>query len=1459
MRLAKLTLSGFKSFADKTEFTFDEPITAIVGPNGCGKSNVVDAIKWVLGERSSKSLRGKEMTDVIFAGSAARPQLAMASVTLTFDNPKGEGTGSEDHLRDRIPPIAPGLERLDDHHSADDLSQSGDELPPAPDLVIARTRIDRGLPIDADTVDVERRLYRDGTSQYLINNRRCRLRDIVELFMDTGIGADAYSIIEQGKVDAMLMASPQERRTIFEEAAGIAKFKARRIEAERKLERAEANLAVSREQLASTERRLRIVKSQAAKARVFQRLDAEHRALRCVSALDQYDDLRQRLVGLTSQLSDLEGKRSRAAEILGGLESAKQEAELRRSDLLTSQRRAESAMQTARHAESSSRQRQDMTRRAIADAQAQIAEDAQQLDVAEKWIAEIVAAIAEQASQVSSLGEELALAEKRLTDLAHERSAASSRVTETRGEQSQKRAAAANIDRERTSLVAAAEGDKRRAVGMREQLGSLDGKSRSNATERTRAAEMREQAGSLISDLKLQIAGSELQITELTAASSLLSTDRRGLSELVGQLQQSAVRLDSRRGTLQELQDSHAGLGEAVRFVLESKRRGGGGTGGFAQVVGVLADLIQVDGPGSRPECVEAALGANLQALVVPTLADIPDENELSTLPGRATFIALRGFGVVEAGGESAQNPSTPPAIAADASEEVVAILGGAPGYLARVRTMVVPKPSAVLRTGIPDAAAAVGAVLDRLLGKTLLTRDLDSAMLLMAGPMLEAGARFVTSDARILETDGRVIAGPEITENGGVLQRAAELAALETELASTRDDLDKERASLALVDARASELSTQEGTLRKQLAGAQRELVSHEAQAERHAADLARLERERITLHQEIADLTARCDKLEADRVAALNKADSLSRLFEEQSAAAAALDAKIEEAQRAADAATEQLTTAKVDAGRANEQLAAAKREKSRLEMTSDEADRRKRYLAGQLDQRKSGLVQHERVLSDCGETIARAVKEAEAAETELDQATESLQTAEAEATSLGEKVLLARQHAQAVERDWHSIEVARREVEVKRENLEERSQQELSLDLPLEYPEYLKVLAEQTYEFLLPLPEGAGRGEGAGSASDSSLLTDAIGTRSVTIAITRLNPEQAAADIDRLRAEIKSLGNVNLDAIEEETTLAARNDDLIKQVGDIDAARVQLADLIDKLNIASRDRFQETFEAIERHFSAPDGMFRQLFGGGEAKVRLMPLIKDGPDGTKIVTDQTDWLESGVEVIAKPPGKQPRSINQLSGGEKTMTAIALLLSIFKSKPSCFCVLDEVDAALDEANTERFCKVLHRFLDHSHFIVITHHKRTMQSADRLYGVTMQERGVSKRVTVKLDQVGDEGDIADRAVPDRTSPVAPGPERPQRLAAAQVGAIGDATPMAEPSSDVPNVPEVVTRPISVPTLRRKRTLLESTGLTTLTDAGDKPEPVLVRIGRPSSVIRHAVGASSATDPDTAGK
>lgn len=1305
MRLSKLTLSGFKSFADRTEFSFNDPITAIVGPNGCGKSNVVDAIKWVLGERSSKSLRGKDMTDVIFAGSAARKPLGMASVTLTFENPKtgeavrGEVAGGDGVVGHVVPEI--GVEQGGESGEASESGSVSKE--DEGDIVLARTKIDRALPIDADVVDVERRLYRDGTSQYSINQKRCRLKDIVDLFMDTGIGADAYSIIEQGKVDKMLLASAQERRTIFEEAAGVAKYKARRIEAERKLDRAEQNLTLTREQLASTERRLKIVKGQAAKARVFKALDGEYRALRMCVALDQYDDLLERLRGLTSQLGELDEKRKRAAELLGQLEAARQEADIRRGELQGNQRRCEASLQTARHGAASARQRIEMTQRAISEGESQAAEDAKQLASVDSWIGEISKSIEAQAELVAQLAEDLGQAERELAGLGEARALAQTKLNEARAEHTSRRAAAANIDRERAGLLAAVESDRRRAASMREQLGELAKKASASREEIAALERAKGESEGGLGRVQQEMERLSRELSQAREDAGRLSADRRERTKKLSELEQAKVRLDSRRATLRELHDAHEGLGESVRHVLEARRAGAG----FAGVMGVLADMIEAD--HEHASIVESALGTYVQALVVGTMQDLPSPAELDGLPGRVTLVTAAG---IEAGAGQVEHD--------DAIEQVLSQVGEQTGHVSRVRGLV------RVKAGV-ERPEEVSSLLDRVLGATVLARDLDAGMLLKAGPLLGMrGVRVVTRDGRVLEADGRVIAGPsQQGAGGGVLQRASELTNLEGEIGRLTGLIERDRGELERADGEAAAMSAREAELGREGAQRQRELAGAEALVERHARDLARVQREQGSLSQDVKSLTDRCAAVEQEQGATLERAEKLRRLLEEQTTAATELESAVEAAQKESDATLEKLTAAKVLAGRVNEQLSSARRERARLEQSGDEAERRKRYLSAQVTQRRDVLEQHRRVIGEAQELADRCEQEAGVAQDDLRVIVEELARVMTVATDLGEKVQLSRQHATSVERDWHSLEVARREVEVKRENLEERFQQEHQLELPPEHRAYREAMDDEEY----------GR-------------------------VGRVEQEASQKRIDELRAQIKDLGNVNLDAIEEETLLEVRNEELVRQVADIDSARGQLVELIEKLNVASEARFKETFTAIQKHFSSPDGMFRQLFGGGRAEVRLMPLVKEGENGEKIQTDEIDWLESGVEVIAKPPGKEPRSINQLSGGEKTMTAIALLMSIFRSKPSCFCVLDEVDAALDEANVERFTGALHKFLDRSNFVVITHRKRTMASADRLYGVTMQERGVSKRVTVKIDQVGEKGELESAAMDnDAESPI----------------------------------------------------------------------------------------------------
>lgn len=1297
MRLVKLTLSGFKSFADSTEFTFDDAVTGIVGPNGCGKSNIVDAIKWVLGERSSKSLRGQEMIDVIFAGSASRKPLGMAGVKLTFDNPVMDlAPVALSQAAGDVQAVA-GWPVTEGGEQALALGPGSESAPAAP------SGPRRRLPVDADVVEIERRLYRDGESEYLINGRVARLKDIRDMFLDTGVGADAYSIIEQGKVDAMLLASPQERRVIFEEAAGIAKYKLRRIEAQRKLERTETNLRSTREQLDSTERRLRLVRGQAAKARKFVELDTELKAWRVALAFDQYDDLEQRLSGLTSRQTQLQDQRDQAGRVLLEAEAGKQEADLRRHELSQRLQACEQAALQAAHARQQAEQRRAMLERAVEEAQRQCERDKQRLVELEGRREQVELATTVQGEDLAMVAEKLAEAERALEASTSARAGVLEELTVQRSLAQQKQAAAQRIERERIGLLASISSEVKRTEVMREQAERLSQRQARLAEDESGLQAQAEGAVSAAQAASEEVGTAEEELSLLEAEVGRLSNDRRDRAVRVGQIEQELARLDSRRQTLHEMVESRAGYMESVRHLLEARESGAG----FSGVIAALADLIETRedlDPGAAA-AIEAALGADLQGLVVESVQTLPTRDELETLPGRVTFLPMTGV-------------HTGRPVPTDELGVLVGKLSGL--QVDDQRSRVVSLRSLVRVRGGDGADPRLQDLLDRLLARTFLVSDLDAAQLLASGPLSGHQVRFVTRAGQTLDSDGRVTAGGSSAASGestGLLGRRAELETLTGSVAKLAAVLDAERHVLAGVDTEASVLTGRVAGVRQSLSQKQRHAVSEQARADRLGADLARLGRERRGVEQELTQVRDRLTRLEADRAGLQERAESLGRLLEEEAGAATALEQVVRTAQARADAALEQVSAAKIDVGRLSEQATTARRELARLELERDEIARTLRDAAGQIERVEARLGEHRVGINDALAQAQAAEAQAAHAAGEAGGLKEELAGVEVQASELGERVGTARKQHSILERDWHSIEVSRRETEVKRENLEERTLEELSIDLAAEYADYRDMM------------EGGD--------------------------VERIDTNEAARNIETLRDAVRKLGSVNMDALTEETTLQAQNDDLVKQVADIDAARAQLVELIEQLNLVSRERFGEVFERIRENFGGERGMFRKLFGGGKAEVRLMPLMREveNPDGTtsKVETDQTDLLESGIEVIAKPPGKEPRSISQLSGGEKTLTAVALLMSIFRSKPSCFCVLDEVDAALDEGNVSRFNQAVRDFTDLSHFIVITHNKRTMQSADRLYGITMQERGVSTRVSVRFDQVGKHGEIPQAA------------------------------------------------------------------------------------------------------------
>ena len=1255
MRLSKLVLNGFKSFADHTEFRFDEPIIGIVGPNGCGKSNVVDAIKWVLGERSAKSLRSSAMVDVIFAGSAVRKPMGCASVSLVFENPV---------LDARVTRSTGTLTAS----SQDDVC---DEPPEGPEERIVRREevAHRRLPVDADEVDVTRRLYSDGRSEYVINGRKVRLRDIKELFMDTGVGTDAYSIIEQGKVAALLEANPAQRRAILEEAAGVAKFRSRKEEASRKLELAEKNLVVLREQLSGAERRLRIVRSQAEKARRFSELDARRRALRSALAFDTYHEHRARQSELALAVAEAEAARSTLVQALEDGEHDKRLREAERDEVMRRQQDLERERLEAASVVKQAQQRAEFTDQSLAETRAALQQDAAAIGSLDLMVAQHADRLASLVGVMQEAGQAVAAAEERNASAAEERAAKAAEASASRDADLRWREEHLALERERSRLGA-------RRHGVEERLGAIaQEKQRIASREGAQQQEIqghfaaRDAAGA-----KRQDARARAEAIAAEAAAELSSVESYGeegvsISQRIGEQRDARTRDTSRRALLEEMESAREGLGGAVRTVLANSVD-------YPGVTGALGDFVSTD--RLHAVAVEAALGAWVECLVVDgPLASGPLLATATTLDGRITFVP----GIVTKGAvQGRREPDT------------------------RARPL-----TACVRT-----SQATQGIVHALLNDTWLVDDLDAALLLSQTAM--EGATFVTLAGEMVGTLGTVTVGRLTGGSGGSVSRRAELADLAATIEATDARLAQCEADAARIAALGEAARDRHRERDLALQSARRTVIECDFQLERAEQFIRRIEREQESLRMELADVERRgvsagdeetiiLERLRASEegLALANGNASTAR----DHAAASQLD--LETAQEA-------LSAARVALGESASLANAARREVALTETALQESRRQRTTAEDHLRRREAHVETLEEAIADARALAQKAQQRHDAIALRIADLAQALSTAVLANDRAGEALRELRDRASETERAWSEAELARREAAMRLEALVAQTREELALELETLWDSHL-----------------------AERESGAFVLTDRT---------------SASLEAEQLRDEIKALGNVNLDALAELVELETRTQELSGQLTDIDSATVHLLALVEQLDATSRTQFEETFNSVRENFGGTNGMFRMLFGGGSADMYLLPL----EDGT------VDWLESGIEIRAKPPGKEPRIIAQLSGGEKSMTTVALLLAIFKSKPAPFCILDEVDAALDESNVERFCNSLGLFLNECHFIVITHHKRTMQACHRLHGVTMPQRGVSKRVSVRFEQVGAGGRIAQSAVDESESAASESPE-----------------------------------------------------------------------------------------------
>ena len=1223
MRLAKLSLNGFKSFANKTDIAFEAPVVGIVGPNGCGKSNVVDAIKWVLGEQSAKSLRGGAMLDVIFNGSSARKPAGLASVTLTFDNPaKPDGT--------------------------------------------------RDLPLDYDQITVTRQLYRDGSSEYLLNKQRCRLRDIKELFMDTGVGTTAYSTIEQGKVDVLLQASPQDRREIFEEAAGISKFKARKVESVRRLQRIEQNLVLTRQRLGDLERRLRSVKIQAGRARTYQELSDRLRELRLSHFMAGYHKLQSLLGEVCDQLDQAEADRLAASRSLGQHEQELADAQIERQSIESQKQQVEHDRLGQQTRRERGQQQEQFARTSIEDVSRQIDRDETRrkelLDRGQQLASELES----QQQQICQLGDEQAEAQGRLEAAQEEDRQFQHELNEKRN----------NLEDEKAGIVSL----MRRAAQLHNQINSIDvfEKSLLSTGKKLdrRQAELAEELGRLLTardratekenEAKELVDAQQDQQRQLMARLAKLGGQQQDLAAQLAAAKERRSGLDSRRTVLQEMQDKQEGLADPVKAVLARKDAARNdehlGEETFGFVRGLLAEMFDTN--VQHAAIVEAALGHYQQALVIDRLEQICSRNggseAIAALGGRVTFLAIDQC-------QTGVNPGRPMAGIEPPATRVVDLVR------------------------YPDW---VGPIAWQLLGRTLLVSDLLAARELRA--RLPNGYRFVTGNGELLDEAGRVTVGPA-SEAGvaGLITRRSELAQLNERISQLDDQIGADQQSLVQMSDRAAHIEAVTQDLRQSIYEANAVRIELGSKLENLETHILGLEREQPVLAAETEQIHRQLNEANEQKKTHQEAADQLAEDSATREKAIAQIEADLAEQTRQVEVKRESLTSIRVELGKTAEQLAAAQRQTRQIELARQDMQRQRELVEEQLNDQRARIKELEGDVESAQRQAAQALAELDQLEAKLADVANRCEVSDALIEQLRMQSDQHRRAVEQAEQTLHELQVKQREIQVKAEGLVQRADEQLSIDLVQAYDQ--RVEPGETGE---------------------------------------VDWEAVEAEIEELRTRLQRLGNVNLDAINELESLEQQHSELGEQVTDIEDAKVQLEQLIRRINADSRKRFEKTFNQIREHFAGQSGMFRRLFGGGHADIILQP----DDEGN------VDVLESGIEIIAKPPGMKPRVISLLSGGQKTLTAVALLLSVFRTRPSPFCVLDEVDAALDEANVERFTQVVQSFLDRSHFIIISHNKLTMQLCDMLYGITMEERGISKRVAVKFEQVGPDGKIAKEAV-----------------------------------------------------------------------------------------------------------
>lgn len=1182
MKLKKLELYGFKSFAQRTEIVFDEGITGIVGPNGSGKSNIGDAVRWVLGEQSAKTLRGASMSDVIFNGTQKRKPLSYCEVSLVFDN--------------------------DDH----------------------------ALAMEAAEVMVTRRVYRNGESEYYLNRTACRLKDVVDLFRDTGIGKEGYSIIGQGRIDEILSRKSEDRRQVFEEAAGIVKFKARKEEADKKLQRTLENLERVDDILDELTKRLKPLEEQSRNARVYLELSTELKDLDLNLFLIRSDRARARLSELESELltvqtiladteSNLTDKTTRRDETQNRIDQLEEAITKARTELMEcaehvheSQKKL-SALQSRRETRSENRQRIVREQEEAQERLAEIEKDHVRIQADVEKQHSLIAD-AEQILRATQEAAEKAQAKEKEADAALEAQKAAvidqmNRLSDVRNDKTRLNTMQAQMETRLTEIEESSGALQEQEAALREALTAVE---KQLETENQHQQQCQE-----------KLAQTRQASDEADTAYANLRAD---VEKQSADMQAAA----SRHNVLTEMTRDMEGYNMAVRRAMTyAKQRG------LTGVKGVLAQLMTV--PQAYETAIDMALGAAQQNIVTDTeetakeLINYLRQNRL----GRATFLPMSAIrGKTLYGNE--RNALKLPGCLGVASELV-------------------------------QCAPEYRGIVENLLGRTVIADNLDHGI-----PIMRAGNhafRLVTLEGDVMHSGGSMTGGSAQSKVSNLLSRERELKELTAKLQTGRAELDKCRQELTQRQQTAQEkrqkVSDAVNALHQQEIAVAREQARREsvsADLNTHLQRMQETEQARVQLHQSLEDIRQQLETIEHQRTGAQG----------DQSA----MEQKTIEMQNA-------LVKARAEASAENDRLMV-------------------RTL--QLSDLRHGLSDLERDEAHAQQDQAQILREQERREQllhemdELDAIDENdMKREEAESARRQKEQLRQESAAQAIEQRRSQAQSDLRDILSDMENLHEAYNRDSE---KLHKTELAKARIEGDQKNL------------QNRIWDTYKLTYAGAEEFRRTPFDEKESDRRAAE---LQGQIRALGTVNVGAVEEYAETKARVDDLTAQQQDLKRAEMDLRELIERLLIQMRSTFVENFSKMQGYFAET---FTRLFGGGHAELKLM--------------DPDDPLNCGIEVNAQPPGKKLQLLSLLSGGERALTAIAILFAMLKLKPTPFCILDEIEAALDDANIGYYADYLKEYSKGTQFIVVTHRKGTMERCNSLFGVAMEEQGVSRMVSVSL-------------------------------------------------------------------------------------------------------------------------